>query len=444
MMSDKIRVLLLTNRDSDNVGDQIIEGCDISLLHAAFRNLGYRKGEYEIKSRAAGIITKKYLRDGNPELLNDAIAAIRAADILVFGGAPLFNYRYQAFYRRTIKTLEIAQEHGVPVIFSSIGIESYDEENPKCMKLKKALNLSCVKQITTRDDLDALARFVSREGIRYGKVSDPALFIGDIFREPTGGLARRLARRVLARWRRARSGMQGRGDGKPAEKKKTIGLVVVRKGIFEDNGIDFPESAQMAFWLDVVDRVTAAGYDYKLFTTGHFSDEIFLDYFCRESGVPASKCIFNINSPEELIKEIRSCKGIIAYRLHASITAISFGIPSVGLVWNRKLRYFYEDVGLPERMLERPDWDADKVFSVLDKAMEEGASVDPVYKMTVYDTLFAAMRDILKPGAATQPFGMDELKRCMPTFPHTTRGEYSQKLSRKFKRIYDNSHKYME
>ena len=30
----KITILLLTNRDSDNVGDQVIEASDIGLLHA--------------------------------------------------------------------------------------------------------------------------------------------------------------------------------------------------------------------------------------------------------------------------------------------------------------------------------------------------------------------------------------------------------------------------
>ena len=31
---EKFTILLLTNRDSDNVGDQVIEASDIGLLHA--------------------------------------------------------------------------------------------------------------------------------------------------------------------------------------------------------------------------------------------------------------------------------------------------------------------------------------------------------------------------------------------------------------------------
>ena len=36
-------VLLLTNRDSDNIGDQIIEASVISLIKAAVANLGLDK-----------------------------------------------------------------------------------------------------------------------------------------------------------------------------------------------------------------------------------------------------------------------------------------------------------------------------------------------------------------------------------------------------------------
>lgn len=36
----KLTILLLTNRDSDNIGDQVIEASDIALLHAVMSNLG--------------------------------------------------------------------------------------------------------------------------------------------------------------------------------------------------------------------------------------------------------------------------------------------------------------------------------------------------------------------------------------------------------------------
>jgi hypothetical protein len=137
----KIRVLLLTNRDSDNVGDQLIEASAISLVKGVMKNLGVAADGYAISSRAAGIVPKAYLASRDPSLLEDARKAIANADILLFGGAPLFNYTYQQFYLRTIITLELAEEYGVPVLFSSIGVEPFDETNAKSLALREALEL---------------------------------------------------------------------------------------------------------------------------------------------------------------------------------------------------------------------------------------------------------------------------------------------------------------
>ena len=121
---EKFTILLLTNRDSDNVGDQVIEASDIGLLHALMKNLGIDKSAYQINSRSASIVTKKYMSTREPQLLCAAEKAISQADLVVFGGAPVFNYKYQNFYERTAVTIEIAQKYNKPVIFSAIGIET--------------------------------------------------------------------------------------------------------------------------------------------------------------------------------------------------------------------------------------------------------------------------------------------------------------------------------
>ncbi|WP_181272995.1 hypothetical protein [Brevibacterium oceani] len=59
-----------------------------------------------------------------------------------------------------------------------------------------------------------------------------------------------------------------------------------RAGIFKDDGIDFDEADQRRFWLDAIADLEARGDDYHLFTTGHFTDELFLDSLVRHHGVP--------------------------------------------------------------------------------------------------------------------------------------------------------------
>lgn len=405
-------ILLLTNRDSDNLGDQIIEASDISLLKAAAENLGLDVSSVKIRSRAASLISRKYISTRDESLLEPARRAISRADIIVFGGAPLFNYKYQNFYLRTIRTLELANEYGVPVIFSSIGVEPYSATDSKSQELKRALELPVVRQITTRDDLDSVEKYLADTDVPSALVADPAVFADSVF-ETTMAT-----------------------NSEPAKSGRTIGLVVTRAGIFKDNGIDFGEKDQREFWLAVISELSARGDDYRIFTTGHFTDEIFLDSLVRHHGVPAKKTAVTLNSPEELIAELQSCNGVIAYRLHASITSFAFGIPSVGLSWNFKVPDFYRSMGYPERAIASEDWNAPHVVSILDQAMADGVEKDENILMSVYRTLFEGLKVVLTPETSEEPFALTELRNRLPRYAGTSRKQYQEKMRRKLRRSY--------
>lgn len=464
----KIRILLLTNRDSDNVGDQIIEATAISILKGIMKNLGVPAHGFEISSRAAGIISKKYMKTRDPALLEPARQVIAAADVVVFGGAPLFNYRYQSFYLRTIKTLELAQECGVPVLFSSIGVEPFDATNPKSQALKKALASSGVRQITTRDDLASVRQYVEGTDIAVAHVSDPAVLADIVFRkraktgtppaataQPTFDQVRRrikrLGRQVLGQRRQAASAAPPRpivAAGADVEvrapRAKRIGLVVTRAGIFADNGIAFSEDDQTKLWLDVIALLSERGYDYKLFTTGHFADEVFLDTLVRAHGIPLNKAALTVNSPEELIGELSACAGVVAYRLHASITSFAYSVPSVGLSWNFKVPYFYESVGHGDRALSPERWNATEVVDALEKAMAGGVHKDDAFLMTVYETLFSGLKGIFAPGTDRVPFTLEQLRTELPLYPGTSQAQYRAKVRSKFRRTYEAFQKYSQ
>ncbi|MCF2587202.1 polysaccharide pyruvyl transferase family protein [Brevibacterium sp. UCMA 11752] len=410
----KTRILLLTNRDSDNVGDQIIEASVISLLKTVATNLRLDEDSFEISSRAAGIISKKYLKTGDESLLLSARKAISNADLLIFGGAPLFNYKYQSFYRRTIRTVELAQEYGVPTLFSSIGVEPYSEDDPRSQALKKALNLPVVRQITTRDDLQSVLKYVEGSQISTSLVADPAVFADRVF-EKVGELPASFAK-----------------QGVP-----TIGLVVTRGGIFADNSIDFSERDQQDLWLGVIKLLEERGYGYRLFTTGHFTDEIFLDSLVRQHGVPGKNVTFAVNSPDELIHELRKCTAVIAYRLHASITSFALGTPSVGLSWNFKVTEFYKEVGYAERAISPDEWNPRSIVSAVEAALNGGVEKDDNYLYTVYATLFAGVKGVLSPNEPVEPYSLDEVVEALPRSSKTPLREYRAKVQRKLRRSYD-------
>lgn len=409
---EKIKILLLTNRDSDNLGDQVIEACDISLIEAAMENLNINHDKYEINSRAAAIISRKYMQTKDPKLLNTATKLIEGSDIIIFGGAPLFNYQYQNFYLRTIVTLKIAEKYHRPVIFSAIGIESYDENNKKCQRLKETLNFECVKQVTTRDDFEALQRYIYNEQIAIGKVSDPAVLAGKIFE-------RHIVKGV-----------------KPSSRPK-VGIFVIRPEAFHDNKIAFSKENSIQFWIDLIHQLEKKHYDYELLTSGHVQDEALLDCLIKKHGVKASKCAFNMNTPEKLIQKISSYDAVISCRLHPSIISFSLNVPSIGISWNPKVKHFYSCIGYSDRIINVLEEDYEEVVEKLNQVLNEGVKKDAKYLMSVYNSLFRALKKLISPNDnSVQPYNYTELLSKIPIYEGTSECEQEKKLERKFRRIY--------
>ncbi len=421
-MAEKVwKILLLTNRDSDNVGDQVIEACDISLISAVMKNLNIEDDRYMISSQVAGIVSKRYLETRSERLYKKAEAIIKDSDIIIFGGAPMFNYGYQIFYERTAVTLEIAEKHHKPVLFSAIGVEGYDEENEKCQRLKKTLNFDCVKQITTRDDFDSLKKFIVNENVVIDKVSDPAVFASSVFRKYI--------------------------DADAKKPKKKLGVFILRSNGFTDNKIDFSRDEAAALWKGLSKKLKRSGYDYEFITSGHFGDEAFLDNLIRSYGINVKKCVFNINSPERLIQKIASYDVVISCRLHPSIISFALDVPSLGIIWNSKVKYFYDSIGYENRVIDIKEISAEGIVEKAAQILEhnEGVEKDRDYLMSVYNTLFYGIRGIVCMSEAgadeagikdLKPYEYKELLENIPPYKGTTPEEYDEKLQRKFRRAY--------
>ncbi|MCB6992367.1 polysaccharide pyruvyl transferase family protein [bacterium 210820-DFI.6.37] len=404
------KILLLTNRDSDNVGDQVIEACDIALIRTVMRNLNVKSKSFKINSRAASIVSSKYLETGNKELLSAAEKSIRESDIIIFGGAPMFNYAYQNFYERTAVTLELAEKYNRPVLFSAIGVEGYDENNEKCQRLKKTLNFDCVKLITTRDDFDALQRYKHNSQLEIRKVSDPAVFTSKVFENYIT---------------------------KKKNVKKKIGIFVLRANGFKDNHVDFSKQDAAKLWIDLIDKLEYEGYDYELLTSGHFGDEAFLDLLITKYGVKASKCVFNMNSPERLIGKISSYDAVISTRLHPSIISFSLGVPSVGIVWNSKVSYFYESIGYKERTITVEGITSEEIVEKVEQALVQGINKDKQYLASVYESLFLGVKRILCPDEnGMTSYTYTEIIENIPPYKGTSQREQEEKIKRKFRRTY--------
>lgn len=415
--SDCVNILLLSTKGSDNTGDQVIEACDVSLLSAIMENLNQ---DFHITSRSV-IIAARYLRTRDPRDLEEAEELVQQSDIVIFGGAPMFNFLYQDFYERTAVLLEVIERYGKPVLFSAIGVEGYDDANEKCRRLKKTLNFDCVKQITTRDDFETLQKYKERDDLILDKVADPAVFASKVF-EPYK------ARKAPAE--------AGEYTGEAAGKKKKAGIFILRQGGFMANKVAFSRDDAVSLWLDLIQELEARDIDYELVTSGHFSDEAFLDYLIRKHHVPESKCVFNINSPENLVHAISSYDAVISCRLHPSIVSFALDVPSLGIVWNQKVKWFYDSIGCADRVFDTASLNPGQIAEKLEQILSEPVEKKPEFLMTVYHTLFFGIKNALEIGAGIPPYGYEKVLEHMPVYPGTSEQEQEEKLRRKFRRTY--------
>ncbi len=360
--NNKYSILLLTHNTADNLGDIIIGICAESIIQTVLSNL--RIKNYSIVHRDLNTINRRYLDLQSDYQEEITINCIKEADLIVFGGAPIFNYSVDGFAPRTAKTLEIIKKHtDAPIIFSSIGIEKADYNNQHCLRLKKAIQESNIIQITTRDNLDDLRWYTEGTDISIDLVSDPAVFSGEIFD---------IKRSVSV-------------------SDRLINIFVIRGASFKSNKIPFTEKDYVSTIKALIELLKKNGYDYRLMTTGTHVDEAFLAKMCIEQCIPTEKIIHN-NSTRDLMQSISGCSGMIACRLHANILAYSVGTPCVGLVWNPKVKAFYASIGYDSRAITHDEFSPEIILKHLQNAISESTNHNDEYRDTVYRSLFSGIK----------------------------------------------------
>lgn len=330
----KVKILLIqiVNR---NLGDQVIADNAEYLVRRALPRLArqhYMIQLYDIQSE-------------DQELL-------RTADLIIFAGGGLIKYRQEDFHTYVPAILECASECGIPVFFNCVGVEGYDAEDARCIRLAQTLNLDCIKGITARDDLETLRRdYLETDGIFTAAAVDPAVFTPQVY-----GI---------------------RAD----TQTRTIGLGVVRYRIFEDYGLaQVTREFQLEMWQGITRELEARGYAWQFYVNGLRSDYDFaleiLEYMGRESEAARLLAPRPVQS-RELIALTASFAGVIACRMHANIIAYALGIASVGLVWNEKMVFWGERIGCPERFLTSEQFEPKRIVQCLMDSMAAGVKPCP-------------------------------------------------------------------
>lgn len=334
------------------------EKVNILLVQIVNRNLGDAviadNAEYLIRQALPRFQARHYVLQ-RYDIQSEDYERVKAADLVVFGGGGLVKYKQEEFHAYVPALLSCAREHDIPVYFNSVGVEGYDGEDPRCLRLAQALSFSCVKGITVRDDLETLRRDYLEEGRG-----------GDVFTAPTVDPA------VYT--------PQAYGIRKEAQ-PDTVGLGIVRSRIFEDYGIpQVTREFQLEMWKGIVGELTARGYRWKLFVNGLRSDYDFAIEVLEYMGLASQASQFLAPRPitgSELAGTVASFAGVIACRMHANIIAYSLGVPSVGLVWNDKMVFWGERIGYPERFLSSGQFEPGLIVQRLADSIAQGVRPCP-------------------------------------------------------------------
>lgn len=358
-------------RSESNLGDVVISACTEELYKDSlqqrglfsFRHLNLQFAKLSITYRVFRkarrllfkLLKRNHIKSEIAELKIYYKNQLEYADLIVVVGGGLIKYKYQDFHIFLAALIEVAEALNIPIVINAVGIEGYDESDVRCQILKKALNRSIVKSITTRDDLATLEKcYIDSERGRasVAKVADPAVYTNEVYRQQ--------------------------------KKQSTVyGIGLVRGGIFLDNGKNVSPKRLAKFYAEIIKEMESRGIVYQLFTNGLPSDVELLPLIKDQ----LNRQDLNVIEPETdnaLVETIASFTTVIAARLHANIIAYALNIPSIGLVWNDKLALFGADIGHPERFFSHGQFNAKYIVDAAVQANDAGYEEDRwlSYKLT--------------------------------------------------------------
>lgn len=272
---------------------------------------------------------------------------------VIFAGGGLIKFSREDLWNPIYSIITYCQRKRIPVYFNAVGVEGYDEKDFYSQLLKYSLNKSCVKKITTRDDIDSLNKYV-KDKDKISLVGDPALWTKETY------------------------------NVEDVKKTDIIGVGVIRGKIFTDYGFDFSEEQIVNSYVNIIRKLEEKGYKWQMFCNGAKNDYKMGKNILEKLGLPESEEYLAPRPRKaiDLVKQIYSYKATISARLHANIIAVSYEIPTIGIVWNNKLKLFGKIIGCPERFIENEKFsDADFVVSSLESAVAQG------YDNSIIETL---------------------------------------------------------
>lgn len=285
-----------------------------------------------------------------------------SSDIIIFAGGGLIKYHKQNFHFIIHEVIKVASKNNIPVIFNSVGIEGYEEDNVECQMLKNDINNNCVKAISTRDDIDILKdKYIYNEDIVVEKVCDPAFWCQETYNV---------------------------APVPSTEKNNVIGINTIRTTIFKEYMYKMKRDEMGELYHGIIKNLRQKGFEVCLFANGLNRDLMFGEWLLdnyQDLKEDEKVYIRQTENAKDLVTLINSFKRMIAVRLHASIIASVLKVPNVSIVWNKKQILFGEQIGMESNYIVKDNFDSNYIVNKLMEAKEY--ELEEEYKNTIKESL---------------------------------------------------------
>ena len=275
---------------------------------------------------------------------------LKDINAIIFVGGAYLKFKGEDFQYCIRNLISIAQEQNISVMFNAIGVEGYDEEDIRCVKLKECIEQPCVKVVTTRDDIQTLqSKFAKNAKCTTNLVGDPALWIPECY-----------------------------DICKSSEKRFQIGINVSYLTLFQLYGLPYNKDEYLQIFKQLIEELNRNSISYRLFCNGKKEDYEGGIELINKLGLKEDVMFPQPQTPKELIEQISEFECIVPLRLHAAITAYALGIPSAGFIWNKKVLRFAKIVGMEESFIDIADFSAEVMVENIKKSMRKSLDRDKI------------------------------------------------------------------
>jgi polysaccharide pyruvyl transferase WcaK-like protein len=278
-------------------------------------------------------------------------AALTGADLAVVGGGQILSDADLNFPLKIARAAGLAARAGVPVAVHAAGVSrNWSAEGAA---LFAALARADLRAVALRD-APSMEAFAAQAdwGIAPVLARDPGLLARACYGDA-----------------RVRTGRIGLGIAAPD-------LLGYHADAAVAGGSD-----PLALFEGVAQALLAGGARVALFTNGAEEDRAALADVAARPGLAAALADGRLavteaaETPAALAAQIAGFDAVVAHRLHACILGYAYGLPVVGLGWDRKVESFFASVAAPHWFEGRADATGAEIAQRVQAALAEG--VDP-------------------------------------------------------------------